>query len=76
MICAIRPPADRWGWTLEGQNEPLLVRMGVIPGIDGTVIEDKTSLLVLAIPPEFDALCTAYKQDVESVLRSLQTPAA
>jgi hypothetical protein len=24
--------ADRWGWTLEGQNEPLLVRMGVIPG--------------------------------------------
>lgn len=61
--------ADRWGWTLEGQNEPLLVRMGVIPGIDGTVIEDKTSLLMVAIPPEFDALCTEYKQDVESVVR-------
>ena len=61
--------ADRWGWTLERQNEPLLVRMGVIPGIDGKVIEDHTNLLMLAIPPEFDALCAMYKHDVESVLR-------
>lgn len=61
--------ADRWGWTLEGQNEPLLVRMGVIPGFDGKVIENNTSLLMLAIPPEFDALCATYKYDVESVLR-------
>lgn len=61
--------ADRWAWTLEGQDEPLLVRTGVVPGIDGRVIEDETSLLMLAIPPEFDALCIKYKHDVESVLR-------
>lgn len=61
--------AERWGWTLLGQKELLLVRMGVIPGIDGKVIEDHTSLLVLAIPPEFETLCNAYKHDAESVLR-------
>jgi hypothetical protein len=44
--------------------------MGVLPGSDGAVIEDKTSLLMLAITPEFDALCAEYKQDVESALRS------
>jgi hypothetical protein len=61
--------ADRWGWTLEGQEAPLLVRMGVIPGIDGKVIDDHTKLLVLAIPPEFETLCDTYRHDVESVLR-------
>lgn len=66
---------ERWGWMLQGQQEPLLVHIGVILGIDGKVIEDRTKLLLLAIPPEFEALCSGYEHDVENVLRDFMVDA-
>lgn len=61
--------ADMWAWRLEGKEGIILVKSSVIPGIDGRVIIDETTPLLLAIPPEFTALCAEFKSDVEQVLR-------
>lgn len=61
--------ADMWAWRLEGKEDIILVKASLIPGTDGQVIFDETTPLVLAIPPEFTALCSEYKMEPEQVLR-------
>lgn len=60
---------DIWAWRLEDKEDIIFVKSSLIPGIDGQVIIDETTPLLLAIPPEFTTLCAKFQTDAEQVLR-------
>lgn len=63
---------DAWFWRIEyedGREAALLAKPGMIPGIDGAIIEDETEPVTIDVPPEFFDLCRQFKQEPETILR-------
>lgn len=61
---------NQWGWQLDGEDTPIRVLAGIIPGVEGAVIKEDTRPLMLPIPAEFFAFCNRYRLNVEEILRT------
>ena len=71
----------KWAWWLDDgdvfRGDGLLfVKAGLVPGIDGNVIDDETEPVTLQVPPEFFAVCHDFGLTAEAVLRGFIADAA
>ena len=63
----------KWAWWLDDGlfvgDGLLFVKAGLVPGVDGNVIDDETEPVTLQVPPEFFDLCAEYELTPEEALR-------
>lgn len=64
------------GWRNERRPEGFLAPRGLIPGLNGDFIADRSQRLSLDLPAEFLELCREFKQSPERVLRGFIADAA
>ncbi|MES2877494.1 MAG: hypothetical protein V4713_03660 [Pseudomonadota bacterium] len=60
-----------WSWRLDGIEDRITAKPGLIPGEGGRYIKDETDKVEIDIPPEFFQLCESRGITVEQALRGL-----
>jgi hypothetical protein len=62
------PGGQHWAWRVGEYH--FCVRAGVVPGVNGAVVNEDVEPLALSIPREFIELCTDYAITPEGALRA------
>lgn len=58
------------GWRCDARASGFRAPVGIIPGESGRFVPDKTVLVTLRVPPEFERVCHQVQMTAEELLRS------